>query len=123
MLMGRIKSVLVMLLVTVLGFSGCMSTNYLAPQESDRLLTLGTVYIVLKDGSEVRLKNCVLEDELLVGFTKKNQRVEVQFSQIRRVYYKQMKPVMPYFTTFSIGTVGISIWFLVAVLTAPSEAP
>jgi hypothetical protein len=30
---------------------------------------------------------------------------------------------MPYLAVFSAGTVGISIWFVVAAFTAPSEAP
>jgi hypothetical protein len=112
-----------LLLVSVFSLSACMSTNYLAPAESSQLLRLGTIYIVLTDGTEVRLKNCVVEGDLLVGFTKKNQRVEVELSMIRRVYYKKIKPAMPYFAVFSAGTVGISIWLLVGVLTAPSEAP
>jgi hypothetical protein len=121
--MKVIKPVLGALLVTALCLSGCMSTNYLAPPESSQLLTIGTIYLVLYDGSEVRLKNCALEGDVLVGFTKKDQRVEVELSQIRTAYYKKIKPVMPYLAVFSAGTVGISLWFVVAAFTAPSEAP
>jgi hypothetical protein len=122
-MMRAIKTIIAVLLVSVVSLSACMSTNYLAPVESNQLLRLGTIYIVLTDGTEVRLKNCVVEGDLLVGFTKKNQRVEVELSKIRRVYYKKIKPAMPYLAVFSAGTVGISIWFVVAAFTAPSEAP
>jgi hypothetical protein len=122
-MMKVIKSIIGVLLVSVIFLSGCMSTNYLAPVESSQLLTIGTIYIVLDNGSEIRLKNCVFDGDLLVGFTKNNQRVEVELSQIRRVYYKKIKPVMPYLAVFSAGTVGISIWLFVGALTAPGEAP
>ena len=118
-----IKPVACVLLVAVLSLSACMSTNYLAPVESSQLLRLGTIYLVLTDGTEVRLKNCVLDGDLLVGFTKKDQRVEVELSEIRTAYYKKIKPVMPYLAVFSVGTAGISIWYVVAAFTAPSEAP
>ena len=121
--MRRIKPIIGVLLVPVLFLSACMSTHYLAPPEGSQLLTIRTIYIVLDNGSEIRLKNCVLEGDVLVGFTKKDQRVEVELSRIRRVYYKKIKPGMPYLAAFSAGTVGISIWLLVGALTAPSEAP
>lgn len=121
--MKATRPIMGILLVPVLCFSACMSTNYLAPVESSRLLTLSTIYIVLTDGTEIRLKNCVFEGDRLVGFTKKDQRVEIELSEIRRVYYKEIKPGMPYLAAFSVGAAGISIWLFVGALTAPSEAP
>jgi hypothetical protein len=121
--MSVMKPVVGVLLIMVLSLSACMTTNYLAPTESSQLLTIRTIYIVLYDGSEVRLKNCGLDGDTLVGFTKKDQRVEIELSKIRRVYYKEIKPGMPYLAAFSAGTVGISIWLFIGALTAPSEAP
>lgn len=121
--MSVIKPIIGVLLIAVLSLSSCMSTNYLAPAESSELLTIKTIYIVLDNGSEIRLKNCVFEGDLLVGLTKKDQRVEIELSKIRRVYYKKIKPGMPYLAVFSAGAAGISIWLLVGALTAPSEAP
>ena len=121
--MRAIKPIMGVLLTAVLSLSACMSTHYLAPPEEREFLTLGTVYIVLDDGSEVRLKNCVLEGDLLVGLTRDNQRVEVELSRIRAAYYKKIKPTMPYLAAFSAGTVGISIWLIVAMFTAPSGTP
>ena len=121
--MKAIRPVLGILLVPVLCLSACMSTNYLAPVENSELLTIRTIYIVLTDGTEIRLKNCVCDGDLLVGFTQKDQRVEIELSEIRRVYYKEIKPGMPYLAAFSVGAVGISIWLFVGALTAPSEAP
>jgi hypothetical protein len=122
-MMRGIRPIIGALLVAVLSLSSCMSMNYLAPAESGELLTIRTIYIVLDNGSEIRLKNCVFEGDLLVGFTKKDQRVEIELSKIRRVYYKKIKPGMPTLTVFSVGAAGISIWLVVGVLTAPSEAP
>ena len=119
--MRAIRAIIGILLVPVLCLSACMSTNYLAPVESSRLLTIKTIYIVLDNGSEIRLKNCVFEGDLLVGFTKKDQRVEIELSKIRRVYYKEVKPGMPYLAAFSVGTVGISVWLFVGALTASGE--
>jgi hypothetical protein len=121
--MKAIRPIMGVLLASVFIFSSCMSTNYLAPKESSRLLTIGTVYIVLADGTEIRLKNCVFEGDLLVGFTKKDHRVEIELSEIRRVYYTEIKPGMPTLAVFSAGAVGISIWLLVGAMTAPGEAP
>lgn len=115
--MKAIKPIIGVLLVAVIFLSGCMSTNYLAPAESSQLLTIRTIYIVLDNGSEIRLKNCVFEGDLLVGFTKNNQRVEVELSRIRRVYYKKIKPGMPSLAVFSAGTVGILIWLFVGAVT------
>ena len=119
--MRGIRPIIGALLISGFSLSSCMSTNYLAPVENSQLLTLGTIYIVLTDGTEIRLKNCVFEGDLLAGFTKKDQRVEIELSKIRRVYYKEIKPGMPYLAAFSAGTLGISIWLLVGALTAPSE--
>ena len=121
--MRVIRPIIGVLLVSVFSLSSCVSTNYLAPVESSWLLTMKTIYIVLTDGTEIRLKNCVFEGDLLVGFTKKDHRVEIQLSEIRRVYYKEIKPGMPYLAAFSVGAAGISIWLFVGALTAPSEAP
>lgn len=121
--MRAIRPIIGVLLVSVLFLSSCMSTNYLAPVESSRLLTKKTIYIVLTDGTEIRLKNCVFDGDLLVGFTKKDQRVEIELSKIRRVCYKEFKPGMPYLAAFSVGAAGISIWLFVGALAAPSEAP
>ena len=121
--MKAIRSIIGVLLVSVLSLSSCMSTNYLAPVESGRLLSIGTIYIVLTDGTEIRLKNCVLDGDQLIGFTQKDQRVEIELSEIRRVYYKEIKPGMPWLAAFSVGAAGISIWLFVGVLTSPSEAP
>lgn len=119
--MRVIRPVMGVLLVPILLLSACVSTNYLAPTESSRLLTIRTIYIVLTDGTEIRLKNCVFDGDLLVGFTQKDQRVEVELSEIRRVYYKKLKPGMPWLAAFSVGAAGISIWLFVGALTAPSE--
>jgi hypothetical protein len=121
--MKVMKPIIGVLLIAVLSLSACMSTHYLAPPEKSEFLTLGKVYIVLDDGSEVRLNRCVLEEDLLVGFTRDNQRVEVELSRIRAAYYKKIKPTMPYLAAFSAGTVGISIWLIVATFTAPSQSP
>lgn len=121
--MGVIKPIIGVLLVLVLFLSGCMSTHYLAPPEKGEFLTLRWINIVLDDGSEVRLKSCALEGDLLVGFTRDDQRVEVELSRIRVACYKKIKPTMPYLVAFSAGTVGISIWLIVAAFTAPAETP
>ena len=122
-IMGAIERIIGVLLVSVLSLSGCMSTHYLAPPEKSEFLTLRTIHIVLDDGSEVRLKSCALEGDLLIGFTREDQRVEIELSRIRLTYYKKIKPVMPYLAVFSAGTVGVSIWLIVAAFTAPSETP
>jgi hypothetical protein len=121
--MRVIKSITGVLLIVVLSLSACMSTHYLAPPERGEFFTRGAVYIVLDDGSEVRLKNCVLEGDLLVGLSRDNLRVEVELSRIRAAYYEKLKPTMPYLAAFTAGTVGISIWLIVAAFTAPSETP
>jgi hypothetical protein len=121
--MRAIKSIIGVWLASVLFLSGCMSTHYLAPPEECEFLTRGAVYFVLDDGSEVRLKNCVLEGDLLVGLSRDNQRVEVELSRIRVAYYKKIKPTMPFLAAFSAGTVGVSVWLIVAAFTAPSESP
>jgi hypothetical protein len=122
-MMRGIKPVIGALLVAVLSLSACMSTNYLAPAESGKLLTIRTIYVVLDNGSEIRLKNCVFEGDLLAGFTKEDQRVEIELSKIRRVYYKKIKPGMTSLAVFSAGAAGVSIWLLVGALTAPTESP
>jgi hypothetical protein len=122
-MMRAIRPIVGALLAAVLSLSSCMSTNYLAPAESGELLTIRTVYIVLDNGSEIRLKNCVFQGDLLSGFTKKDQQVEIELSRIRRVYYKKIKPGMSTLAVFSVGAAGISIWLLVGALTSPSQTP
>jgi hypothetical protein len=121
--MKMIKPITGVLLIVVFSLSACVSTHYLAPVEESKFLTLREIHIVLDDGSEVRLKNCVLEGDLLIGLTRDNRRVEVELSRIRVAYYTKIKPTMPFLAVFSAGTVGISIWLLVAAFTAPSETP
>jgi len=121
--MRVIKPVVGVALIAVLSLSSCMSTHYLAPAEKSEFLTLRAINLVLDDGSEIRLKSCALEGDVLVGFTRDNQRVEVELSRIRAAYYKKIKPTMPFLAAFSAGTVGISVWLIVAAFTAPSESP
>lgn len=121
--MRAIKPIIGVLLIALLSLSACMSTHYLAPPESSEFLTARTIYIVLDDGTQLKLSRCVLEEDLLVGYTRDNLRVEIELSRIRAAYYKKIKPAMPYLTVFSAGTVGISIWLIVAAFTAPSGQP
>jgi len=121
--MRIVKPVIGVLLIAPLFLSGCMSTHYLAPPESSEFLTVRTIYIVLDDGSRLRLSRCVLEEDLLVGYTRNDLQVEIELSRIRAAYYKEIKPAMPYFVAFSAGTVGISIWLIAAMFTAPSRTP
>ena len=121
--MRLVKPAVGALLIGALALSGCMSIHYLAPPEKSDFLTLGTIYVVLDDGMELRLNRCVLDEDLLVGYTRDDLRVEIELSRIRAAYYKKIKPAMPYFAAFSAGTVGISIWLIAAHFAAPSGVP
>jgi len=121
--MRVVKPVVGVLLIALLSLSGCMSTHYLAPPESSEFLTARTICIVLDDGTQLRLSRCVLEEDLLVGYTRDDLRVEIELSRIRAAFYKEIKPAMPYLAAFSAGTVGISIWLVAAMFTAPSKSP
>jgi hypothetical protein len=118
--MGMIKRIIGLVLVSVLLLSACMSTHYLTPQEESVYLTRRTIYVVLDDGTEVKLKRCVLQEDLLIGFARTNERVEVERSRIRATYYKKVKPVMPYLAVCSAGAAGIAIWLIVSAFTAPN---
>jgi hypothetical protein len=100
-----------------------MTTHYLAPPERDRFLSLREVYIVVDDGSELRLTNCIFEQDLLIGYTEKGFRVEVELSRIRATYYKKLKPEMPFLAAFSAGAAGIAVWLIVAGAAAPRTNP
>lgn len=121
--MRLIRRIIWLFLTVLLGLSACMSTHYLAPPEKTDFLTKRSIYVVLDDGSELKLDRCVLQDDFLIGYTRSNQRVEIEFSRIRAAYYKKLKPGMPYLFGFTAGAAAVAVWLIVGALTAPNQAP
>ena len=121
--MRMIRRIIWLVLVVVLSLSACMSTHYLAAPEKTDFLTKRSIYVVLDDGTELKLNRCVLQEDLLIRYTRSNQRVEIELSRIRAAYYKKLKPGMPYLFGFTAGAAAVAVWLIAGALTAPSEAP
>jgi hypothetical protein len=121
--MGLSKRIIGLVSVTILSLSSCMSTHYLAPKESSEFLKQRTIYIVLDDGTELQLKRCVLQEDLLIGFTPGNMPIEVELSRIRVAYYKKLKNDMVFLGAFSAGAGAVALWLILGAFTAPSEPP
>ena len=117
------KRAMGLLLIVTLSFTACTSTHYLAPAEKREFLNQRTIYLILDDGTELRLSRCVLQEDLLIGLTRNNLPVEVEMSRIRAAYFKKLKPGVPWLGAFSAGAAAITIWLLVGTATAPSEEP
>lgn len=117
------KRVIGLLLITTMAFTACTSTHYLAPAEKREFLARRAICLILDDGTELWLSRCVLQEDLLIGFSRNNQRVEVEISRIRAAYFKKLKPGVPWLGAFSAGAAAIAIWLVVGAATAPSEAP
>jgi hypothetical protein len=109
----------VLVLLMILAISACTSTRYLAPAEGVRIMEERVIYILLEDNTELKLTNCVLTDDRLVGFQKNGERVEVETFRIRAVYIKKLKPAVPILGALTACTIGVAIWLMSAADAAP----
>ncbi|UCF97835.1 MAG: hypothetical protein JSV89_22135 [Spirochaetaceae bacterium] len=118
---GLSKRIIGLVMLTILSLSSCMSTHYLAPTESSEFLKQRMIYIVLDNGTELQLKRCVLQEDLLIGFTPGNMPIEVELSRIRVAYYKKLKNDMVLLGAFSAGAGAVALWLILGAFTAPSD--
>ena len=103
----------------ILAISSCTSTRYLAPTEGEKIMEERTIYILLEDNTELKLNNCALMDDKLVGFQKDKEQVEVETLRIRAVYTKKLKPAFPILGAITAGTIYVAIWLLSEEDTVP----
>jgi len=106
--------------VILLFFYSCtMTTTYIAPLESDKISSAKKIIVVLKDGTELELRNASIEEEKIIGYTKEKAKKEIDFSLIQLVRIEKLNK----YYAWLYGGVAIVAAFLVYGMTTAPEPP
>jgi len=109
------------IVVILLFFYSCIkTTTYIAPIESDKINAAKKIIVVMKDGTELELRNVYIEEEKIIGFTKDKTRKEIDFSLVKSVRIEKLNT----YYAFLYGGVAIVAALLVyGAATAPKPPP
>ena len=111
---------LTFLVILIFFFSCTKSEIYVAPQEEVRISSSNRVTIILKDGSEIEIKQPKIVNEKIVGITKESEKKEIDISSIRAVKIVKKNASLAYLYTGVAVVAGILI---LGALTAPEPPP
>jgi len=111
---------LTFLVMLIFFFSCTKSFIYVAPQEEIRISSSDKVTIILKDGTEIELKQPKVENEKIVGVTKKDEKKEIEISSIQAVKIEKVESSLAYLYAGIAVVAGILI---IGVATAPEPPP
>ncbi len=109
------------LIVILIFFISCTKTvTYIAPQEGNKISASKSIIVLLKDGTELKLKQPSIEEEKIVGFIKGNVKKEVDFSLIQSV---KIEKTNSYYAVMYGGVAIIAGILTIGTATAPEPPP
>ncbi len=107
--------------ILLLFFCSCSVKTYnLSPEEVEKAVPGNTLNVILKDGSEVKLKDVRLEQARLIGYTKKRERREIDVASIHAVLLKKEDASL---ALVGLGAAAVTAWLAIGAATAPSPPP
>ena len=116
------KGFMVVIIVVILLFLySCTTTmTYIAPLETDKISTAKRIIIVLKDGTELELRNASIEEEKIIGYTKDKVKKEIDFSLIKSV---RIETLNTKYVVLYGGVTVVAAFLAIGAATAPEPPP
>lgn len=115
----RLKTI-AFLVIIIFFFSCTKSVTYIAPQEGDLITASKKIVVVMKDGTEIELKDPWVKEEEIIGVTKDDMKKRIEFSAIQAV---KIQKTGSYYAVVFTGVAIVAAILFVGINTAPSPPP